>query len=126
MEMSFPVLFARAECPPAFRIYTDAPPVERRTLLWAPGESDQQFTERAQRTAYRMWLRADMKGWARIECVYDIPTPKQDPHFFDDERWSDMACLRAVLDRPDEPPEVRIACAKALNRIHGLVSPEVW
>lgn len=126
MGMNFSFLFARTECPPVFRVFTDAPPAERRTLLRAPNESDHEFTERAQRMAYRMWLRNGMKGWARIECVYDIPTPAQDPHFFDDERWADMTCLRAVLERPGEPTEVRIACAKALNRIHGLVSPGVW
>jgi hypothetical protein len=126
MAMNFPYLFARTDCPPVFRVYTDAQPVERRTLIRVPGEADHQFADRAQRTAYRMWLRAGCNGWARIECVYDVPTPQQDPHFFDDDRWSDLACLRAVLDRPDEPAEVRVACAKALNRIHGMVNPGVW
>jgi hypothetical protein len=124
--MNFPFYFGRETCPPVFRVYAETTSVERVTLLRAPGETDQQFVERTQRRLHRLWLRSGCKAACRIECVYEIPTPQQDPHFFDDERWMDIGCLRDVLNRPSEPADVRISCAKALNRIYGLVSPEVW
>jgi len=124
--MLFPYYFSRVEaCPPVFRVYCEADPMERRTLLRAPNETDQQFCARTQRKAYHLWLASGCKP-TRIECVYEVPSPSQDPFFYDDERWMDITTLRSVLDRKDEPAEVRIACAKALNRIHRLVDSEVW
>lgn len=123
--MLFNYYFCRDTCPPVFRVLVDTEPMERRSLLRTQGETDQQFCARAQTVAYRMWLRSGCKS-VRIECVYHVPTPQQDPHFFDDERWMDIAALRNVLDREHAPAEVRIECAKALNRIHGLVRPDAW
>lgn len=115
----FPICFSRESCPPVFRVYGASNTVERVTLLRAPDEAEWQFAERAQHTAYRMWLRSGCSASCRIECIYDVPTPADDPHFFDDERWMDMACLRGVLSRKGEPAEVHLACVAALLRIHG-------
>lgn len=122
--MQFKYHFAGDSCPPVFRIFAGDDPPERRSLLRYANEEAEQFCKRAQEVACRMWRRSGCRAHVRIECVYVVPSPAEDPHFFDDERWMDIALFRAVLDRPHAPAEVRVACAKALNRIHGLVPPD--
>ena len=51
-----------------------------------PCESEGAFADRAQRAAYQMWQRGGFTQACRVECVYEVPTPQEDPHFFDDER----------------------------------------
>lgn len=98
----FPYLNARDHCPPAFVVTRwFAPQPMRRTLVRAPGQSEEQFCQHAQELAH-VWLSTGLMGpqlhpcLVTIECRYAVP---RNPEHADDTWVSQQVLMQIVGDQ---------------------------
>lgn len=120
--------YRHGQVPPVLRVVLgedDKHPLEVHTLARGEEESGEAFWQRAQQTAFRYWLRYSMRRWTYIEAVYEVPSPKDSPNFFDDERRNTLSLARRLSEDTRQPAEVQIAAIKLINRVQELVPPDV-
>lgn len=117
------------ECPPVIRIVmaSDLRRAAEQLTIWrGKGEDEAAFYQRAQAAAATLHRRHGFARWVYLDCIYNVPSVETDPSFGDDDRANTLHALRHTLNNESDKAEVRVACAKAMNRIHGLVPADVW
>ena len=104
-------------CPLAFRVtrWFEPQPM-RKTLVRAPGESEQAFCDRAQELAY-VWQATGLLGAHKhsmlvtIQCLYTLPRDAE----WADDRWLGQQAMMQIIGDVKTTERVRLDALQALK-----------